>query len=63
MVEARTVSSVTGQLEPMYIGVVAKSQLTVNLSMIEAEARRAVRKLSDKRTQNLLNRALADRKH
>ena len=62
VVETRTVSSVTGQLEPMYIDVVAKRQLTAHLSLVEEEVRAAARKLSGKRTQNFLNRTLANRK-
>lgn len=59
VLETRTVSSITGKLEPMYIDVVTKNGFVKHLSMIEREAAKTAKNLSTKRTQNLLTKMLA----
>ncbi|MGA2240192.1 MAG: hypothetical protein ABSG74_13375 [Candidatus Bathyarchaeia archaeon] len=59
VLETRTVSCVTGRLEPMYIDVVTKNQFVRHLSVIEGDTRKAAKTLSKRRTQDFLNRELA----
>lgn len=58
VLETRIVSSVSGQLSPMYIDVVAKRRLTRFLSSIESEVASISSILGRAKTQAILNRAL-----